>query len=262
MVSLTFETEKELHDLRIDQRRLEALIFLLIGSSQKETLRKFERPLRCLRAKTGRIREVDILAAAIRSRSARMLVRPIEKALAVRRKSALKKLKKLLRTRALRALIKLHPIKSAKPLGVHLRQGDSKALKKRRKMLVTEVRKNVQGAVKSSPTRPRPLHRLRVSLRRLRYGDEWLATLGIKSLSKQKLRHYKECQRFLGAFQDHITNVRLLKILLKDAKKSSDPPKILGVLREVMRMEKSIRTVYWTAPRRRLLSKHLRAALW
>ena len=203
------------HQLRVATRRLRATLRLFAPVLPAGALAAIGADLAWLGREIGAVRDLDVLADAVRTRARRVppalrrALEPLEDAIRERRVVTHGRLLEALDGPRRRALltrlsaVSVAPAREPQPL----RLGDLAP-----DLVVPMRRAMVDAGRRLDGKRPdaEALHRLRVRVKRLRYALETLRGLGGKQLAKT-LGRLERLQDFLGAHQDAVTQVAWLR---------------------------------------------------
>jgi CHAD domain-containing protein len=203
------------HQLRVATRRLRATLRLFAPVLPASQLALIGTDLAWLGREIGGVRDLDVLADAVKRRGRRVPValrralEPLEDAIRERRVLTHGRLLDALDGPRRRALLtrlsslSIAPVKEAQPV----RLGDLAP------DLIAPVRRAmVEAGRRLDGKRPdaEALHQLRVRVKRLRYALETLRGLGGRKVAKT-LQRLEDLQDFLGAHQDAVTQVAWLR---------------------------------------------------
>jgi CHAD domain-containing protein len=203
-----------IHQLRVSTRRLRAAIRLFRPHLPRRFGETIDDELDWLGGAIGGVRDLDVLFDALHARAARLdpdlrqSLGPVGVAIHGQRAAALTALDHALADRRARRLLqRLATFAEAQtPPRRPTRLGDVAPGLTR--ALVRPVRRAGRRLAPSSP--PADFHRLRVRLKRLRYGLETLRGLGGKPL-RRCLDRLERLQDVLGASQDAVTQIAWLR---------------------------------------------------
>jgi triphosphatase len=208
------------HQLRVATRRMRAALRLFAPVLPPAMVARTRRDLRVLGRSIGAVRDLDVLAQAVASRSRRLdpelreALDPLEQTIRERRKAAHAGLRAALDAVGGRRL--LAPLEGAgggaPGARRDVRLGDLAA-----DLVAPLLHAGIRAGRRIEREAPaEAFHRLRVRLKRLRYALETLRGLGRKRLA-MALERLERLQDFLGAHQDAVTQVAWLRAYAESA---------------------------------------------
>jgi CHAD domain-containing protein len=251
---------ESVHQLRVATRRLRATLRLFRPTLPEDAARRAGDDLSRLGREIGAVRDLDVLLLAIPARARRLdaamrdALGPLDAALGARRKAAHASLLRTLDSPRCRALIaRLETLTSARRT-----QPLADVATDLAKPLVRSMHR--AGRRLDSDAPPDAFHRLRVRVKRLRYGLEALQGLGGRKVQKM-LRRCEAMQEVLGDYQDAVSqSARLEEVAEADPL----PPATLlavGSLVQVLGRRARRRRRRFPALWRRLDRRRLRRAV-
>jgi len=212
-------SRKTVHQLRVETRRLLALVDLFEPLLDKDRADKVSRLFKPPFKSSGRVRDMQVISGNVEGRLRRFPeAKRFSKELLRRKKRLCRRLEqRLCRTRlkplknGMNALRKelcaaVKPARGHPDAGVRLRKGVDRTFAN-----VVALRRHI------SPARPSAIHRTRIALKKFRYMAEQLQTLmpGVAGRLPGKLRGY---QKLMGDIQDCETLLAALDKYLREDK--------------------------------------------
>jgi len=210
-------SEKSVHELRIETRRMLALVDLLRALRVRDSLKKMRKVFKQRLDTFDQLRDTQVQL---------LLLEPLWQDFPEARAFDL-----WLRAREKRLIAELrHEIKGTKQLHLEQRMKDlEKQLRKSAKAENSPMRKAQAAAVLSAafagvvelrqrvrPSRPETIHRMRVTFKRFRYMSELLSPV-FPRLTPNWLRQMQEYQKFMGDIQDLVVLLAGLKEAVLEA---------------------------------------------
>lgn len=192
--------EEQIHEFRVALRRIRSLVKLFLGKSIP-----FPKILKLAMQETNSIRELDVLIASLsRSKYPKLF-----KYLSKLRKNSVKSLFTQKYTDKTLVLIDEY--------SVLLSESNPDFLSE---ILIQKVLTHYQHCLDSylalePDADPRTLHRLRIDFKDARYGFEFLAISDLHHCA-EVISHCKQLQNTLGAIQDTVNQIDLLKKIYQD----------------------------------------------
>jgi CHAD domain-containing protein len=202
------------HRFRVGTRRLRAALRLLGSFLPAKEAARATRSLQWLGQAIGQVRDLDVLKLAVSTESRgldpelRVALRPLHRAIAERRASALALMIRALNSPRYRDALLLFD-------GLTVAEAHARAaatIGERAPELVRPVWSAVVRARRrlDAEESAENYHRLRVSVKRLRYTLESLQTLGAKRV-RRTIEQLVAVQDVLGAHQDAVTQIAWLR---------------------------------------------------
>ncbi len=201
-----------LHQMRVATRRLRAIVQLFAGAIHGSRIRIYRRDLPWLGQAAGAVRECDVIEALIRECGGRLdpalagALTPLCDALAADRNSAHSRFVAELHTKRYARMCEL----LANPLLRRVLPSTDAVCNA--PAMIAPIANSVCKAGKriSRDAPPEVFHRLRVRIKRLRYGFEMLSAMGGKRARKALIR-LEQMQELLGLHQDAVVTMAWLR---------------------------------------------------
>jgi CHAD domain-containing protein len=201
-----------LHQMRVATRRLRAIVQLFAGAIHGSRIRIYRRDLPWLGQAAGAVRECDVIEALIRECGGRLdpalagALTPLCDALAADRNSAHSRFVAELHTKRYARMCEL----IANPLLRRVLPSTDAVCNA--PAMIAPIANSVRKAGKrmSRDAPPEVFHRLRVRIKRLRYGFEMLSGMGGKRARKALIR-LEQMQELLGLHQDAVVTMAWLR---------------------------------------------------
>jgi len=209
LVRLAEDPNREaVHDFRTTSRRLETLLGLLLPTSDRNQ-RKLLKLLSRIRRRAGRIRDIDVQLAALRS--FKVPHEPRRKTLLVQRLIDLRvqhehKLLKLLKKKALTELTK------------RIRRASQNLRVTSNRDPLVVANEMLRATSTAGPLNDEMLHRYRIAVKRARYAAEYAP---LSAERDRFIAGLKQLQDALGSWHDWMTLTRTASQELGDIAQSS-----------------------------------------